>query len=225
MAARLLLAAGADPTRASQGNGWTALMFAAEEGHLDLVQLLASFGTDVDAADDGGYTAQDIASREGHMDVEGWRAEVDNWPTFKIAVGCREVAAAKCMLRGGRVDPASCSLVELDLIANTAADKLWAGSPSVSDAKAGWSASRHFLFHAGVRRSVHHVLMVVARLQRQQAAAGGGGSRRSVRQLQYTATAVVLPAEMWLIVCSFLLRGDWGAPRLPDVAPGNMAWA
>ena len=50
-------------------------------------------------------------------------------------------------------------------------------------------------------------------------------SRRSVRQLQYTATAVVLPAEMWLIVCSFLLRGDWGAPRLPDVAPGNMAWA
>lgn len=123
MAARLLLAAGADPTRASQGNGWTALMFAAEEGHLDLVQLLASFGTDVDAADDGGYTAQDIASREGHMDVEGWRAEVDNWPTFKIAVGCREVAAAKCMLRGGRVDPASCSLVELDLIANTAADK------------------------------------------------------------------------------------------------------
>lgn len=77
-AVRHLLAAGADPN-APQVRGQTALMWAASEGHADVVRLLVESGSDLEAASlestrperrpAGGFTALLFAARQGHIDA------------------------------------------------------------------------------------------------------------------------------------------------------------
>jgi ankyrin repeat protein len=73
-----LLEAGADPN-ATQIRGQTAAMWAAAEGHADVVALLAAAGADLNAASiastkperrpAGGMTALLFAARQGHVDA------------------------------------------------------------------------------------------------------------------------------------------------------------
>ncbi|MDE3155903.1 MAG: ankyrin repeat domain-containing protein [Acidobacteriota bacterium] len=68
-AVRTLLQQGAD-VNAAQGDGMTALHWAAVEGNLPLAQMLIYAGADTHATTRiGGYTALDIAAKDGHADV------------------------------------------------------------------------------------------------------------------------------------------------------------
>jgi ankyrin repeat protein len=50
--------------------GWTPLMAAADEGHIDIVRLLIDWGADINAKrKDDGYTALMIASYKGRADI------------------------------------------------------------------------------------------------------------------------------------------------------------
>ena len=55
-----------------------------------------------------------------------------------------------------------------------------------------WSPERHWLFHSGVRGAVH-TLLLVEQWARGPAADPGRG---------------VLPKEMWLLLCTFVMRAD-----------------
>jgi hypothetical protein len=63
--AKRLLEAGADPNLRDV-NGWTALMFAAENGSSDIVALLLKHKARTDFKNCAGQTAADIASAKGH---------------------------------------------------------------------------------------------------------------------------------------------------------------
>ncbi len=63
-----LLAVGC-PIEARDGNGRTALHWAAERGHLGVVGLLVSREADVNARDDGGWSVLHIAAFNGHLEV------------------------------------------------------------------------------------------------------------------------------------------------------------
>ena len=47
----------------------TALMWAAQEGHFEVVELLLARGARADLRDERGRTASDMARRQGHVDV------------------------------------------------------------------------------------------------------------------------------------------------------------
>eukprot|EP00439_Symbiodinium_sp_Y106_P041152 s2709_g5.t1 len=66
--AGLLLEAGANKDLADNG-GCTSLMFAADEGHVQIVSLLLEAGANQDVADNYGCTALMRASIGGHVDV------------------------------------------------------------------------------------------------------------------------------------------------------------
>ena len=63
-----LIEAGADVS-AQANNGYTALMFASQEGHQDVVKLLIDEKADVNAQANNGSTVLMIASKEGHTEI------------------------------------------------------------------------------------------------------------------------------------------------------------
>ena len=65
---RALIAHGAK-LEAKEHKGQTALMWAAHEGHADIVQLLLSMGADREATLKSGFNAWFFAVRQGHADV------------------------------------------------------------------------------------------------------------------------------------------------------------
>ena len=65
---QLLLRHGAD-TDVQKEDGWTALMFACQEGYLETVELLLASGADPSISNHGGVTAPMIASYFGHQDI------------------------------------------------------------------------------------------------------------------------------------------------------------
>ena len=66
---QLLLAADSTGTAASaaDANGWTALMFAASNGHTDVLLLLLRSRADVDAVNSFRWTALYAACANGHL--------------------------------------------------------------------------------------------------------------------------------------------------------------
>ena len=64
----VLIQQGAD-VNVQVNNGWTALIWAAEKGHKEIVEMLLEGGADVNIKSDDGYTALIWASREGHKEV------------------------------------------------------------------------------------------------------------------------------------------------------------
>ena len=50
-------------------NGATPLHLAAEEGHLECVKILTSFGASTDCKRSDGYTPLHIAAKEGHLRI------------------------------------------------------------------------------------------------------------------------------------------------------------
>jgi ankyrin repeat protein len=66
---KLLLAHGANVNAKESWRGQTALMWAAAEGHVAVVQALVNAGADLRARSNGGFTALLFAVREGKLDV------------------------------------------------------------------------------------------------------------------------------------------------------------
>lgn len=66
---RCLLAAGADTDATEKENGFTAILFAAAKGFLDVVQDLLKAGADFEKAENDGATALYLASRGGHLEA------------------------------------------------------------------------------------------------------------------------------------------------------------
>ena len=197
-------------------------MWAAEEGRLEIVQLLVSFGADLSAVDNDGDTASAAALYPGHQTTADCLDAIAGWPAFKVAVGCRLHADARTMLKHGTIDPSGCTRAELATAAAVPGNTLWEGSPApcpattalVDAATSSWSPSRHFLYHPGVRVSVHTVLLVAGRLRRRHAVV----SSLSHDQLMMLPSSSVLigrriglPNELWAVVCSFVRRSDWAA--------------
>ncbi|MFI7440130.1 ankyrin repeat domain-containing protein [Nonomuraea indica] len=65
---RTLLAAGAD-VNGREAGGWTALLWAAANGHADAARLLVEAGAEVDTANDDGDTPLTLAARRGALGV------------------------------------------------------------------------------------------------------------------------------------------------------------
>ncbi|KAH0557144.1 hypothetical protein GP486_005067 [Trichoglossum hirsutum] len=64
----LLIQHGAD-INAAEEDGWTPVMFAAQDGHLKLMELLIANHTDIHAKNKNGCSALLIAAENGHSDV------------------------------------------------------------------------------------------------------------------------------------------------------------
>lgn len=64
-----LLEHGADPNAKSRGNGYTALMAAADNAHTDRVALLLSRGALIDSKTDDGQTALSVAACRADIDT------------------------------------------------------------------------------------------------------------------------------------------------------------
>ena len=214
--ARLLLRRHADPNQAVAGTHHTPLFIAAGTGHTELAGLLATFGAAVrgpvaiaDAAGSGEITdPRCCALASGHDELATWLDVVADWRPIQIAVACRLHSAAREALRTGAIgDPTACALA--DVKAAAAGGSLGRGLPAspmcratqrlAADAMACWSPPRHWLHHKRFREAVHTVMLVRQRLDRQGHAPPRG-------------TAVgcpLLPPEMWLCVCAWLLRRHW----------------
>ena len=67
--AQLLLDKGAEVNSVDNNEKWTALMFAAAEGHLENVKLLLEHGADYKLKDIDGDTAASFAAKNGHSQV------------------------------------------------------------------------------------------------------------------------------------------------------------
>ena len=66
---RFLDVKGIDLEQRSPVTGLTALLLAAETGHLSIVELLLNRGADIDATDEQGRTALFLATERGHVDI------------------------------------------------------------------------------------------------------------------------------------------------------------
>jgi ankyrin repeat protein len=65
----LLLGKGASVNLRDTPEQFTALMFAAAEGHVKVVRLLLEHGADPSLKDADGDTAESFATQKGHPDV------------------------------------------------------------------------------------------------------------------------------------------------------------
>lgn len=65
---RLLLEHGGDPNHRDR-NGWSAIHWAAEEGHLEIVRFLLDKGADIDAVSSYGTSPLHCAANGGHVSI------------------------------------------------------------------------------------------------------------------------------------------------------------
>ena len=217
---KMLLYRGADPMKPRTKDGCHQIHIAASGGHMRATQLLAAFGADLVAKSINGNTARTMANRTTHLTIINFLDAVVGWPAFKIAVICRLHSTAKFALKHGLIDPSFCTVAELAVASSAPADALWPGSLApcllttdlIKQVMKRWSPARHFLHHAGVRRSITTVLLLAERFRRTQANDVSLGSIRQLnRGVKAKAALSPLPGELWLFICSFFGRSDWEA--------------
>ena len=217
---KMLLYRGADPMKPRTKDGCHQIHIAASGGHMRATQLLAAFGADLVAKSINGNTARTMANRTTHLTIVNFLDAVVGWPAFKIAVICRLHSTAKFALKHGLIDPSFCTVAELAVASSAPADALWPGSLApcllttdlIKQVMKRWSPARHFLHHAGVRRSITTVLLLAERFRRTQANDVSLGSIRQLnRGVKAKAALSPLPGELWLFICSFFGRSDWEA--------------
>ena len=115
------------------------------------------------------------------------------------------------------MDLSDCSSAELSDVSAAQASALWPESPGPCPATtalaiaamSGWGPSHHTLHHPGVRSSVHTTLLVGHRLQ-----SLADALTKHQRQMlpRSPAPMIGLPHELWVHVCKFFHRSDWGVP-------------
>ena len=185
--------------------------------HLEMLQLLAIHGADIEAVSMLGHTARVFARSRNRSTILSFLDAIKNWTPFRIAIGCRlPTADLKRMLKNGTIDPSDCSLAELAAVGGTPANTLWPGSPGPCDAMtalvraamASWSPDRHSLHHPGVRSGVLTTLLVARRLQSRHAVVCAL-TQHQLQTLPQSSALIGLPNELWLVVCSFFRRSDW----------------
>lgn len=69
---KLLLQYGAEPNIADAEENWTAVMFAAGEGQLEVIKTLAANGADLSMVDIDGESCVDFAVSKGHTEVANY---------------------------------------------------------------------------------------------------------------------------------------------------------
>ena len=70
----------ANTEMAENSFGWTPLFIACVDGQIDIVELLASAGADLERLDMSGWTAKEHAALRGHMDIASMLAEITALP-------------------------------------------------------------------------------------------------------------------------------------------------
>lgn len=71
----------ADPELTENTFSWTPLHVAAVDGHLSIVELLITAGSDIDKFDASGWTAKEHAALRGHLSIAQRLAEVESKPS------------------------------------------------------------------------------------------------------------------------------------------------
>ena len=146
--------------------------------------------------------------------VVSWLDAVAGWAAIKIAVASRLHGAATSALRLGWIDPDGLASSMLVAVA-TSADHWPGGSPPICDSTTrftrtqlgvGWAPQRHWVHHSLFRQAIETLLLAGERL------------RRNAERLDKVAAdssadsaAVTLPAELYLVVGSYMRRKDWVA--------------
>merc|ERR1711871_1123396 len=101
---RFLGLQGADLDMVSQC-GSTPVFLAAKNGFLEVVQLLATFGTNVNRICGRNGSARDVAKQNGHECIVVWLDAVNGWPALRMAASCRFYRIAQTMMQNGHADP------------------------------------------------------------------------------------------------------------------------
>lgn len=219
---QLLLSRRADPNQARRDNGTTPLMAACMCGHFAIAQLLAVSGATTTATTTGqqaGWTAHMLAARYNYGTLSRWLAAVAGWSPLEVAAGCRLHSAATLALRLGLIDPyASASTATASMVHCAATSThLWPDQPPVCRetklfaraAMASWSPARHWLYHATFRRAVNTVVLVAQRLARHSCHRGVCDRGSCSNDSRTVLGLPTLPPEVWLMLCTWLLRRHW----------------
>lgn len=248
---RELLQRGVNPSMSSAGNLRTALLEAALFGRAETTRLLLAFGADAEHKGElrpGGFggqmllgTARDQAYLGDRGNLHGLHGlgihsharivelldTLAGWHPLRVVIGSRYHILGRAALSLGTIDTAGCSFRALVKTAALPAGSLWPGSPApcpdttvlLREAMAGWSPSRHVLFHAGFRKAIRATVLTSTRLRRRRAVV------MSLPAADRIAIGVAvlpeLPHEMWLHICSFLLRRNWAVPAVTAGTAGT----
>ena len=109
--AQLLLDMGANPNSRDR-DGWSAIHWAAEEGHLGVVRLLLEAGANVDAVSSYGTSAMHCAANGGHANIvklllsrraDARKANCHGWTALHHAAYMGHSQVAQCLLEDERV--------------------------------------------------------------------------------------------------------------------------
>jgi hypothetical protein len=196
---------------------------------MSIAKVLAIWGAKLAGENASGATPSAVAKVLEHHTLAAWLDKNDKALPLLIAADSKMPAEATVAMRLGRIDPETCT--QKDVAAVRAAS---VGCPLMvvltKRCFKGWSASRHWLYHVGVRTAVHSLLAVVERLERRWhgAADGGvggagasnrdGGGVRAVEQQSQVQRLPRMPPEIWLLVLAFVRRQDWPVPTPPSAA-------
>ena len=150
-----LLAANATVDR-TKNDGDTPMVYACEYGHLDIVQLLSSYGANR-AFINFGDTAELVATDEGHHDLLAWLVRTRLWSTPLHHLELLTPERALALLRAGADihaaahpgGPTPLSLAQALAAAGGAAEGTAAFL--VLEAAKPWSRKTHKLFPAAAR--------------------------------------------------------------------------
>lgn len=212
---RLLLHARADPCLAESAEGVNPVYIAALRGSLDAVQLLLVYGASLEpVAPD--RLPREVARRQGHHVLVQFIDAVQGGSPLATAVACRLHEDFRMALSAGVVgvqDVADRTHVRA-LLAMAARRAAWGGAPPPCAATLrlargcirGFAPSRYWWYHKAVRDAVRTVLLVSIRHRT-------GGLAPVAGSWDLTPSEVpVLPAELWLLLLSFVQRHDWPTP-------------
>ena len=197
----------------------TPLHMACQHGHMQASQALVAFGADRAATDALGRTARDVAASNGHTQIVGWLDATAGLAPFALAVGTRQLAAARYLLWSGAADPAVFDAQTLIALAADGQGGIGdeGGKGEELDALAARASPAPHQMAALVRLSLQGWAPRSHRLHGPQFRAAVLALYQTAERLKRTDRAAALPklsAAVLPIVCMFLQRRDWAATSI-----------